>query len=338
MKFGGGQLYTDFGDILQLMQYHGVFGFKWKYLTMLWFKNLYIYRLTRDINLDPEHLESQLAAFRFVPCQSQELQKFGWTSALGKHGQMFTHVAGKHVLICARKEQKMLPSSVIKESLSAKVEKLEQAQGGRALSKKEKSNLKDEIMVDLLPRAFSRFSQTYALIMPELKLILVDSGSSKKAEELLALLRKSLGSLPVVPVETEQMPSSAMTQWVRDHHAPQGFALGDEAELKAEAEQGGVIRCKQQDLTCDEILVHLDAGKYVTKLGLDWQQRVQFTLADDGALKKISFSDEIKDQNADIDNEEIAQRLDADLALLSGELHLLLTELFAQLGGIKNNG
>ena len=87
-----------------------------------------------------------------------------------------------------------------------------------------------------------------------------------------------------------------MTKWVRSGKPANGFSLLYEAE-KASVEKDGVIRCKKQDLLCDEIITHIEAKKRVTKLALDWEERIQFVLADDETIKRLKFSDLIKKQN-----------------------------------------
>nr|WP_154928029.1 recombination-associated protein RdgC [Pantoea agglomerans] len=299
---------------------------------MLWFKNMMVYRLNRDIPLSADEMEKQLDAFTFSPCGSQDLSKTGWVSPMGNRSDALTHENNGQIVICARKEEKILPAPVVIQALEAKIDKLESEQS-RKLKKTEKDSLKDEVLHSLLPRAFSRFSQTYLWIDTVNNLIMVDCASAKKAEDTLALLRKSLGSLPVVPLTLESPIELTLTEWVRSGDLPAGFALMDEAELKALLEDGGVIRCKKQDLVCDEIANHIEAGKLVTKLALDWQERIQFVLADDGSVKRLKFSDTLRDQNDDIDREDFAQRFDADFILMTSELAALTSNLVEALGG-----
>ncbi|MEQ4922701.1 recombination-associated protein RdgC [Proteus hauseri] len=299
---------------------------------MLWFKNILVYRLNKEIALSMDELEQQLASLAFTPCSSQDMTRTGWVSPMGDRGDAFIHVAGKHVMLCARKEDKILPATVIKQAVQDKIEKLEGEQG-RKLKKTEKATLKDEVVHTLLPRAFSKFSQTFLWIDLEKQLIIVDSGSAKRAEDNLALLRKTLGSLPVVPLNFNESVELKMTEWVRSGELPAGFSLMDEAELKAVLEEGGVIRCKKQALVSDEIATHIEAGKFVTKLSIDWEERLQFMLCDDGSIKRIKFSETLREQNDDIDKADFAQRFDADFILMTGELRALIERVTEVLGG-----
>ncbi|ENM2494167.1 recombination-associated protein RdgC [Serratia marcescens] len=299
---------------------------------MLWFKNLMVYRLSREVALNADEMEKQLSAFAFTPCGSQDMAKTGWVSPMGSHSDALTHAVNGQIVICARKEEKILPSPVIKQELQAKIERLE-AEQHRKLKKTEKDALKDEVLHSLLPRAFSRFNQTFMWIDTVNDLIMVDAASAKRAEDTLALLRKSLGSLPVVPLTMESPIELTLTEWVRSGEMPAGFAIQDEAELKAILEEGGVIRCKKQNLISDEIAVHIEAGKLVTKLAVDWQERIQLMLSDDGSLKRLKFADTLREQNDDIDRDDFAQRFEADFILMTSELAALIKNTIEALGG-----
>jgi len=299
---------------------------------MLWFKNMMVYRLTREIPLVAQEMETPLASCQFTPCGSQDKLAMGWVPPLGPQATTLVHASQGQLLLCARKEEKMLPATVIKQALEAKVHKLETEQQ-RRLKKTEKEALKDEVIHSLLPRAFSRYSQTWVWIDVEHQRVIVDSASAKKAEDVLALLRKSLGSLPVVPLTLQTPAEITLTEWVRSGTPSAGYTLLDEAELKATLEEGGVIRCKKQELVCDEIAHHIESGKRVTKLAIDWQERVQCLLNEDASIKRVKFSDTLREQNDDISREEADLRFDADFVLMTGELAAFIESLIESLGG-----
>lgn len=296
---------------------------------MKFFKNAMVYRLNRDLPLNAEELEEQLQHFAFTPAGSQDMAKTGWVAPIG---ESLVYSSNGQLLLIAQTEAKNLPSDVIKRELNAKIEKLEGEQL-RKLKKTEKDSLKDEVLHSLMPRAFSKFSQTQIWIDTTNNLITVDAASAKKAEDALALLRKSIGSLPVVPLTLENPVELTITEWVKSGDMPAGFALGDSATLKAVLEDGGILKSKKQDLVSDEIATHLEAGKVVTELALQWQERITFTLTDAAAIKRIHFSDSLTEQNDDIDREDVGARFDADFVLMTGELSSLIYQLVNDLGG-----
>lgn len=296
------------------------------------FKNALIYRLSRGV--DFSNLEEQLAAFAFTPCGSQDMAKTGWFPPLG---EALTHTVNGQTLLVVQREEKLLPAAVIKKELNGKVAKLE-AEQHRKLKKTEKDSLKDEVIQTLMPRAFSRYHKTQIWINEGAGLIIVDAASAKRAEDALALLRKTLGSLPVVPLTMESPVELTLTEWVRSGQPPVGFTLQDEAELKAVLEEGGIIRCKHQDLCGDEIATNIGAGKLVTKLALEWRERISFVLTDSCGLKKLEFSSQLLEQNDDIDRDDYAARFDADFVLMTGELAALIADLIQVLGGEMDRG
>lgn len=283
----------------------------------MWFKNLKIYRLTETLNIDESRLQDLLTENSFRPCGSQELASMGWTNPLGQ-GEALYHSANNNFWFTLRKQERILPASVVNAELDEKVAELE-ASTGNPVGKKAKNDLKQEIVHKLLPQAFTKIGDTHGFVSPANNLIMVDASADGKAETFLAVLRKTLGSLPVVPLSKRSI-AEELTDWLVSDSWPRDIELMEEGELKDPAESGGIIRCKNQDLFADEIRAHLDAGKQLHKVEISWKDTLTCIIQEDASVKRIKFSDVMREENDDIPPEELAARADADFALMTGEL------------------
>ncbi|MFZ2451826.1 MAG: recombination-associated protein RdgC [Methylobacter sp.] len=298
----------------------------------MWFKNLSIFRLTEAFTLSPEELEQKLAALSFRPCGPHEESSFGWTSPIGKNGQQLVHSSNGFMMLCGKKEERVLPSSVLNEMVQEKILDTEEKQG-RKLSKKERTAVKDELIFELLPKAFTFSRRSYAYIDPKGGWIIADAASSKSAEDLLSLLRKALGSLPAVPPNTLNKPIATMTQWLNTQQTPDDLTIEDECELRSPEEAGATIRCKRHDLALPEIKNHLDTGKEVIKLAVNWADRLAFIVDEHLAIKRLRFLDLVQDQVAEIETDSDAEKFDADFSIMSLELSHFLPRLMELFGG-----
>ncbi|MEY0948829.1 recombination-associated protein RdgC [Providencia manganoxydans] len=294
-------------------------------------KNLVIYRLTRDIDFN--NLEEQLLPLKYEPCGSQDISRFGFIPPLGiGKSECLTHQVNDQMLISLYKEEKIIPAQVIKDETQKKVSKLELDQG-RRLKKTERDSIRDEVIHELLPRAFSKYTRFDVWINITDRLIIGLVSSPRRAEDCFALLRKALGSLPVVPLTTKDPIELTLTEWVRSGQLPKGFVFGEQSEMKAVLEEGGIAKYTKQDLISDEVQTNIEAGKLVTKLSLGYEDRVTFCIDDSFILSKLKFDAAFLEKNDDIGMEDYNQRFDADFFLIVSELNILIKALIDSLGG-----
>ncbi|MBO6849267.1 MAG: recombination-associated protein RdgC [Marinobacter sp.] len=299
----------------------------------MWFRNARVFRFTKPFDISAEALEEKLQGDAFKPCGPQETTRQGWVPPLGKHSDMLVHSTNGYHLIALRKEDKILPGSVVKEIVEERAEAIEIEQS-RKVRRKEKDEIKEQVMLEMLPQAFSKNRRSFAYLAPQDGLLVVDAGSSKQAEDLASFLRKSLGSLPVRPPAVEQAPAFTFTGWLNESIDLTGtIELGTECELKDPSEDGGVVRCKGLDLKADEIRNHLDAGMQVTKLSLTWEDNLSFVLDEELGIKRLKFGDTLQEKLDDVDADDAAARFDAAFALMTLELARLIPGLLEALGG-----
>ena len=237
-------------------------------------------------------------------------------------------------MLCARKQEKILPPAAINEIVEEKVLDFE-ANQARSVYRTEKRNIKEEVIHTLLPRALTRSFRIYAYFAPKQKLLIIDAASTNKAEEFLEHLRATLGSLPVVPLSCHNDAANIMTHWLKER-APATFELDNECELQNPRESKNIIRCKNQELESTEVLSHLKAGKRVTQLALIWRNAIRFVLSEDFSIKRLRFEDIIQEQ-AEGDADDNATRFDQDFAVMSLQLSEFVDELLQEFGGIETS-
>lgn len=296
---------------------------------MYWFRNAIIYQLIKEI--DFSQIEDQLKECEFTPCSSADVSHFGWSAPLTT-SENLAHQANGKILLVAKREEKILPVEVVNRELNKRITALEEKEQ-RKLKKVERSSLKDDVIATLLPQAFSRIKTTALYIDTLKQLIFVDAASSKTAEDALALLRKSLGSLPVVPLAFNCAPCEVMTRWVTDT-APDWIIFREEVEIREKADLG-IIYCKQKAVEDDEIIELVQNG-LVSKLALEWENNLKFILVEDGTLKRLKFDDNIIEKNDDIVKEDVTARFDADFVLMINVLGKTVDSLTKEFGGIRD--
>jgi recombination associated protein RdgC len=291
------------------------------------FKNAFVYRITRELDLD--HLDDQLTERQFTPCSGIRPSSFGWTSPLGPEGPL-RHDVGGCILLCARREDKVVPGSAINDLMIEKIERLESIEG-RKLYAKEKQRIKEETTVELIPRALPRSKQILGYIAPRDGFLVIDTASAAESELFINCLRDTLGSINVVPPQVREKPTDHFTQWLLTRNLPDNIALGDQCDL-LDPETGATVNCRRQDLGTREIRNHIESGKICTKIGLRWHGELQVTVDKDIALRQLKM-----DASDMSDDEDPIAQLDTAMVDMTMTLARFLPELFSALGGESSN-
>lgn len=294
----------------------------------MFFRNLTLFRF--PAGLDVSSLEEQLANAALKPVGGMELSSRGFISPFGRGepDAALAHRIGDSIWLTLGGEDKILPATVVNDLLQKKIAEFEQKNDRRPGGKLRKQ-MKEDLITELLPRAFVRPSRTDAMLDMALGVLVVDTSSRKVAEAVVTQLREALGSFPALPVNAETAPRAVMTGWVAGDALPEGVSLGDECELRDPADTGAVVKVQRMELAGEEIDTHLQAGKQVTRLALGIDEHLSFVLGEDLVVRKFKLLDGAIDQLEGSENGDMRAELDARFALMAGEFK----RLFAMLEG-----
>ncbi len=291
----------------------------------MWFKNLQLYRITSG-EITPEQLEEALSLHSLQQCMQMEMQSRGWLPPRGEK-ENFVHLFGRHMLIAFGVEKKLLPASVINQHAKDRIIQIEQQQGYKP-GKKQIRDIKESVLIELLPRAFTQRRTTYVWIDPKEKWLVIDTANTNKADELLETLFQSVDNFTLEPLDTKTSPSAAMTRWLSGDEPPSIFTIDRDCELQGMEDEKTTVRYTHHTLEAAETLRHIKTGKKVTKLAMTWANKISFVLHDNLQLRRIAPLDILKESA-----ETTEELFDSDFAIMTGELSQLLPDMVDALGG-----
>lgn len=301
----------------------------------MWFKNLIVFQFNESVEWDDQVLQQCLEKDAFKRCGPQQASSMGWVPPMGNQAESLAHGALGIFLLTAKREERILPAGAVKDAMEEKVKEIESREE-RKVGRKQKKEIREDMIFAMMPRAFTRSSLLQGLIMPEQGLIVIDSANRNRAEEWISLLRASLGVGSIQPVETRKSVSGLATSWLSgDAPFPAGIEPGDECELQSSLEKRSVVICRRQDLEGDEIRSHLKSGKQVVRMAIEWKQSISFIINEALELKKLRFSDVTVEQADGGNSMDVAAEFDTRFTMMALELSRLLPALWEIFGGLE---
>lgn len=292
------------------------------------FKNMVVYRIGAEWQASLTVIESSLQKMRFAPCGLTQKQSVGWVEPRGlKHSPLVESIGGQYLLKMLV-EQRVLPGAVVKRRTDEMARKIEE-ETGRKPGKKQSKELKEQAELELLPMAFTKQSSVNVWIDPAHHLLMLDTSSSSRAEDVITSLVKCLDGFAVSLLQTKESASVAMKEWLASGEPPAGFTIDRECELKSMDEMKSVVRYARHLLDTDEVKAHIVSGKLPTRLAMTWDARVSFVLTESMQIKKLAFLDVVFEGHKPGKDEAF----DADAAIATTEMSKLIPDLIDALGG-----
>ena len=302
------------------------------------FKSASFFRIGNDFVLPPlGALEESLQGARFVPCGATQPESSGWIAPRGKKSLVLAESVGGQLILKLCTERRALPASAVKAAVDERIEKYKAETGNERVGAKIKKEFKEDVVLELLPRAFTKRSSTLVWLDPVNRFLIVDSGSLTGADKVVTYLIEALSAAPgagpitVKPVQTQTSATASMSHWLSTREAPLNFTVDRDCELKTPDDQKATVRYSRHTLEIDEVPQHIAAGKVPTQLAMTWNERVSFVLNESAQVRKLKLLDVVMDgvQEGGKDDDGF----DTDAAILTGELSGLIPDLIDALGG-----
>lgn len=298
---------------------------------MQWFKNAIVYSLVDAFDIDESIIKNLDVMSRFQPCASQQSVSMGFIPPMINSEQIY-HQSGSSYLFCIQIQERILPGFVVNEKVQDRIDQILDLEN-RKVGSKERATIKDQVIFQLLPQCFTKTTPHYFYIDVDHHILVVNAGSEKVADTLTSFTRLCIQSLPLVLFEAKVDPTTLLTHWVTHGESEPGWLLLGSAEL-IRVGTDAKVNLRNIELVPENIDNHLLENNVVSRVAIEWRERLTATINTKGHIKGIKFSDVITEQVFNEPDEALEQIHAATFLILSQTLNELIAEM-KQLFGRK---
>ena len=279
--------------------------------------------------ITPESIDACVQRRVFAPLTQFDLVTRGFVPPVDGTESMVRRTQNI-IEVCIREDQKVIPTSFVKEELKKEVEKFSAAHGFTP-GKKTIRDIRNYVITEIAAKAIFKTKYIRAIFDFDQNILIIDQSSANKSQEIAQMILRHIGPDAVIKLwKTSTTPTTIFNQWILDHDMPYDLSVDDKALIKDY--EGGTIRINKEDITREEIRMLIEKGRLCNELALTIDQVISFVLTNDLIVKKIDYLPIKDDSRVEMSEEELH---DADTLISVHSIRQIFEIMNEAMGGLS---
>ncbi|BAV80865.1 recombination associated protein [Vibrio phage RYC] len=255
------------------------------------FKKFSVYQLSKESvgkvrKVLQEEGEELLEEYKFRACGKADKATYGFVKTFNDN---YVSEVNNNIVVSIMSQAKSVNKFEVKTAISVAEQKWIEDNNSDELPKDVVRAIEDAAEREVLQRTFPKEPKLASIVIRPDGQMLVD-GKGAASEDLLALLRKALGSLPATPVVTKDRPEQVMKLWFMEEEDTAPFNLGEKAiavcpDQEVKYTLKGDVYSAQDTL---ELMGKPDS--YIDSLELEFKNDITFTLTSSLSFEGIKVN------------------------------------------------
>ncbi|BCE02949.1 recombination-associated protein RdgC [Marinicellulosiphila megalodicopiae] len=292
------------------------------------FRNAVSYSFNENFTLTIDQIENALSTKPKRSLSSQEIESWAAEEFIKGDDRYCLDATNGFILFKFNIQTRVLPAQVVNKAVNDKIEIIKEKEQ-RNISKKERAEIKENILFELIPRSFIKEKCVNCMVSTNDRRLIVDTQSFAMADEITSLLRSCLGSLAITPLSALYHIPETITQW--RNKPPADIELLEEFQLISSLDRTIKVNHKNTSLYSNQVNEHIEEGMILKYVRMSFDEKIEFTLDDLFLLRKIKFAVEPENKT-----EDEYENIQSQAFLESKELNLLLDKIIANISSIPN--